>query len=212
MTDRVKVCILILASGFSRRMGEQKLLLPLKEKTILEQTLSNVLKSRIRKQDIYVVVPNNDRQRRKMIENHSVQLVINDRPDLGMGSSLAKGIRSIHVEDYDAVMILLGDQPEIKTQDINLVHQQFLKRFHIEGAISQVIIKTAYRDQRKGHPILFSKHYFTELASLTGDFGGRDIIEKNQQYVRLVHSPNNYPNDIDTPEDYQRLLERKNSD
>jgi molybdenum cofactor cytidylyltransferase len=212
MTDRVKICSIILASGFSRRMGEQKLLLPLKDKTILEQTLSNILKSRVLKQDIYVVVPNNDRQRRNMVEDHSVQLVINDRPDLGMGYSLAKGIHSIPVEDYDAVMILLGDQPEIKSEDINLVHQQFIKRFHQEEEIPQVIIKTAYRDQRKGHPILFSKHYFAALAKLSGDVGGRNIMKKNQQYVRFVHSPNNYPDDIDTPLDYQHLLERQNSD
>jgi molybdenum cofactor cytidylyltransferase len=212
MIDRAKIAAIVLASGFSRRMGEQKLLLPLKEKTILEQTLSNILKSRARKQDIYVVVPNNDRQRINMIENHSVQLVLNDRPDLGMGSSLAKGIRSIHVKEYDAVMILLGDQPEIKSEDINLLHQQFVKRSHMEGAIPKVIIKTAYRDQRKGHPILFSKHYFSVLAKLTGDIGGKNIIEKNQEDVRLVHSPNNYPNDIDTPIDYHRLLERQNSD
>lgn len=57
-----------------------------------------------------------------------------------------------------------------------------------------------------GHPVLFSKHFFSDLEQLTGDQGGKGIIQANLKYVVRYHSPNHYPVDIDNPEDYQKLL------
>ena len=207
MEKESRICGIILASGFSRRMGEQKLLLPFNNKSILENSISNIKKSKLSWQDIYVVVPNYDKERINIVTNHHLGTVMNKEAELGMGYSLAKGIRAVQ-HKADAVMVMLADQPEIKPDDINLVYDEFLKRFHSEGKTPPMIIQTNYQDQHKGHPILFSSHFFNELSKLDRDFGGRRILKNYHQYVSIVASANSYPSDIDTPTDYNRLLAR----
>lgn len=190
---------LVLASGLSRRMGKQKLLLPLGKGTILEETLKKTKSSRLK--DIYAVIPKNDNFRKDVTLRCNVWTVLNPNPDEGMGTSLAIGIKHLPTT-ADAVVIMLADQPEIFIEDINRVYEYFSTHSYSK----KMIVQTMYKDGRKGHPILFSKAFFRELTELTGDVGGKEIIRKNSKFVFTVKSPNCYPRDIDTPEDYKKLI------
>lgn len=180
-------------------MGKQKLLLPSGKGTILEETLKKTKASRLK--DIYAVIPENDKFRKNVTLRCNVRTVLNPNPDEGMGNSLAVGIRHLPTT-ADAVVIMLADQPEILAEDINRIYAYFSTHY----LLKKMIVQTAYADGRKGHPILFSKAFFHELAKLKGDIGGKEIIRENSEFIFTVKSSNCYPRDIDTPEDYKKLI------
>ena len=78
-----------------------------------------------------------------------------------------------------------------------------------ENTFPKTIIQTKYHNGRIGHPILFSYHFFDELKSLNGDVGGKEVIRENSQFLFQCWSANEYPEDIDTPNDYKRLLQQE---
>jgi molybdenum cofactor cytidylyltransferase len=56
------------------------------------------------------------------------------------------------------------------------------------------------------NPVLFRRELFPELLKLTGDRGGRALLEKHRKKTTLVEWPDELPFlDIDLPEDYERL-------
>jgi molybdenum cofactor cytidylyltransferase len=193
------------ASGFSRRMGKQKLLLSWQNVPLLEHVLKTAQNSSLR--GVLSIIPTGDEERSKINWQCNCHTVYNDNPERGIGYSLALGIRQIP-RTADAVIILLGDQPELKRDDIERVLFRFQQHYIENQGHSKIIIQTQYIDKKVGHPILFSKHFFSDISQLEGDRGGNKIITSNLQYVSLVESINSYPDDIDTIEDFTRLLDR----
>jgi molybdenum cofactor cytidylyltransferase len=62
-------------------------------------------------------------------------------------------------------------------------------------------------DGQRANPVLFDRALFQDLKSLEGDVGGRALFDR----FKLVYVPWEDPQikfDVDTPEDYQRLLDR----
>lgn len=193
---------IVLASGYSKRMGEQKLVLPWGGKTIFDQVLEAAKKSKLN--GIYSVVPSECKSRTDISIQQRVNLIFNKASHLGMGNSLALAVDNLPKET-DAVIILLADQPEISPTDINATYNHFFRQHPSE----KVIIRTHYKDDIKGHPILFSKHFFSEISRLEGDVGAKHIIQKYSDSVINVKSINEYPQDIDTPTDYVRLISKR---
>ncbi|MED2974200.1 nucleotidyltransferase family protein [Fictibacillus sp. B-59209] len=194
------------ASGFSRRMGSQKLVLPWRNKAILSHVLETAAQSHLK--GIYTVIPEGEEERKHIVLKVGCNPIINTLPSNGIGHSLSLAISKLP-HTADAVMILLGDQPELRREDI----QRVLLRFaHFQSGTdkgSRVVIQTRYGDGQVGHPILFSKSFFSDLAQLEGDRGGNRIIRSNSDCSLLVESPHRYPPDIDTMADYEKLLIRE---
>lgn len=106
------------------------------------------------------------------------EVINNTNPEKGIGFSLALGMRNIP-ETADAVMIFLGDQPELKRDDIQRVLNRFNEQYSATNNRSKIIVQTQYIDGKIGHPILFSKFFFFDLSILDGDRGGNHIIHSN---------------------------------
>jgi molybdenum cofactor cytidylyltransferase len=193
------------ASGFSRRMGRQKLLLSWQNTPLLEHVLTTAQNSSLR--GVLSIIPAGDEERSKINRQCNCHTVYNDNPERGIGYSLALGVKQIP-RTADAVIILLGDQPELKQDDIERVIHRFHEHVLENQSDSKVIIQTQYTDKKVGHPILFSKHFFSDISQLDGDRGGNSIITSNLKYISLVESKHTYPDDIDTMEDFNRLLDR----
>ncbi|MEK5393155.1 nucleotidyltransferase family protein [Margalitia sp. FSL K6-0131] len=191
----------ILASGQSTRMGTPKLLLPWKGISIIEHILSNTFLFPF--EGVKVVVPDSNVPLKRIVSTFPCDPINNHYPELGMGYSLSLAIRSLP-PDAQAALILLGDQPKLHSDDIQNICESFLQKFLTKKEKS--IIQMKYRDGFVGHPTLFSSHFFRELASINGDKGGKDIIRNNRRFLSHCLSEYPYPKDIDTPEDYQRLM------
>ncbi|MEH7500580.1 nucleotidyltransferase family protein [Neobacillus drentensis] len=194
------------ASGFSRRMGRQKLLLSWKNKPLLEHVLRTANNSSLN--GVLTVIPADDEERKKLALQTNSKVIYNKNPEKGIGFSLALGMMHIP-KTADAVMIFLGDQPELKQDDIQIVLNRFNEIYSESNDQSKIIVQTHYINGKIGHPILFSKPFFSELSLLDGDQGGNHIIHSNIQYLTRVNSIYRYPPDIDTIKDYDCLLNRQ---
>lgn len=102
-----------------------------------------------------------------LLQREGCELVICERAAVGMGASLACGIRAS--ANSDAWIVALGDMPAIEPATISAVVQT-LSAGHMTAA-------PAYRGQR-GHPVGFSARCFSELLASDGDHGARAVLEK----------------------------------
>lgn len=193
---------IVLASGQSLRMGQPKLLLPWKGSPILEHVLLKM--EGIPFIDIKVVVPSQNPDLERLAAQFTDSIVKNNMPEKGMGRSLSLAIQSLPPPS-EAAVIVLGDQPAIAAADMKKIWRAFQQIRARKDVCPPVIMQMQYRDGRIGHPVLFSHHFFADLAALTGDQGGKDIIRKNARFRSLCFSENSYPHDVDTPDDYQQL-------
>ena len=188
-------CI-ILAAGESKRMGKPKLLLPLEQGTVLEQTIDNFLNSKV--DEVIVVVGNRAEEMTNLIANRPVVVAVNPVYRHGMSTSIVAGLSFIS-DETQAVMLALADQPFVDTQTINHIIEAF--RTHNKGIAIPVY------QGRRGHPVIFAIKYKEKLLRLKGDIGGREIIDQHPSDILEV--PVNCEGiciDIDTVDSY--YLER----
>ncbi len=138
---------------------------------------------------------------RQFLSDLQILVVCNEDYTSGQSSSVRAGLRAVHAS-ASAALFLPVDQPFLSTEVLNQ-----LIGAHEEGAAR--ITLPSYRE-RWGSPVLFDRTLFPELAAITGDEGGRQILEDHREEVQTVALDSEDPLlDIDTPEQYRRLLGKK---
>ncbi len=192
---------IILAAGMSSRMGKPKLLLPFKGLPLITYphmlALQNALKP------IVCVTGHYDEQMSSVLAPivPNITLHNNSYYESGMASSLKAGISAVYGK-VDAVMIFLGDQPLVPNEVVQTIIAHYLASK--EAGIK--IVRPLF-GHRLGHPILFDSSLFDEFDALQGDEGGKSIIQRHQNAVKLLQFPNSdWGKDIDTEEEYMTLL------
>lgn len=184
---------IVLAAGLSRRMGRQKLLLPIRGKPVVRWSVEALVGA---VDDVVVVIGHEADAVRAVLAGLPVRFVENPRPEDGQGSSIAVGVAAL-ARHTDAALIALGDQPELPEQ----VVPALLEAFRRSG---KPIVAPVYRGIQ-ATPVLFAAEVFPELASLTGDAGARTVVKARPARVERVAFDLAMPSDVDTPEDYAQL-------
>ncbi len=189
---------IVLAAGGSIRMGRPKQLLPFRDKTIREGVVDNALASTLHR---VIVVLGHEAERIKplMERRDGVTAVVNPSYGAGQSSSLKAGLAAL-TEETDAALFLLGDQPLVTPETIDLITASFA------DSPSPIVIPTF--EGRRGNPVLFGRETFSRMETLSGDSGARPLFQEYAERIRTVAV--NTPAihfDLDTPEDYRRLLE-----
>ena len=176
---------LILAAGFSQRFGSDKRLhqrLPGKPVMVIEtlKPYSEVFDS------CFVVVREDDDLVIGQIDEglgRRVEILRSGRSHLGMGASLAEGVRQI-VARYDllALFVGLGDMPCVRTSSLVALREAMRKSLN---DASHSIIRPEF-DGSPGHPVGFSSEFFDELLRANGDVGARQILESHAECIVSV--------------------------
>ena len=189
--------IVILAAGASTRMGTPKQLLRYQGRSLLRHTIEVAIASVC--QPIIVVLGAYAQLIKPDISQLSIQIVENLQWNKGMCSSIKVGIQKLKTSypEVEAVIVTLCDQPFISTEIIN----QLALAYH---STSQPIIACEYAETL-GVPALFSDRLFSELMTLIGGEGAKQIIKKHSQEVFSIFFPEG-ATDIDTPKEYADLL------
>ncbi len=197
MSQKPNIAILILAAGDSSRMGTPKQLLKWKNTTLLGHAVETAQKLNTLK--LIVVLGANHNLINTKINNYQVEVLVNKSWEKGLGSSISFGVNHLLKSNtnFDAVLIMLADQPLIDSVYLNKVLDKY------EIGMSQ-IIATSYKSKKQGVPVLFGAIYFEELSQLDDDKGAKVILQKYSKNVSAI-SANNIVSDIDTLEDYERL-------
>jgi molybdenum cofactor cytidylyltransferase len=200
MTCKRRIGGLLLAGGTSSRMGRTKQLLPLGDKSLLAVTVANALTSRL--DPIILVLGYRAKEIQASVKflmgNPKISVVVNRHFRKGMSESLKEGIKALIGFPIDGVLILLGDQPYVNVDVINRLIEAFLSS-------SRPICQPVYGGI-KGNPVLFDRSLFPSLLKISGDQGGRVLLQEHPEWVNYVCFPDLQTGiDLDTPEAYESL-------
>ena len=213
MYERASTAAIILAGGSSSRMnaGRHKLLLPLGDRPVLAHVIDATLASQVA--SIIIVLGHQSAQVHSHISHYLVnpKITIIENPDYlqGMSTSLRTGLQvltkknqntlSSALSSTESALVMLGDQPLITTYIIDTLIATWKET-------GKQIIAPLYKGKR-GNPILFSACLFNELMEVTGDEGGRKVIERHRQELATVELSDDVASyDVDTWEAYQQVV------
>ena len=190
------VCLL-LAAGSSSRMGQPKMLLPYKESNLLQHIIDEV--KTLKSTTLFIVTGCYHTLIEQSLIQQQIPIVKNGQWQAGMGSSIQTGMAYLlqHYPAATAVLILVCDQPFISA---TLLQQMMAaKEYTGKGIVASTYTGTI------GTPVLFDKKYFNDLALLQGATGAKKLVMQFKTDVATVSFPAGAM-DIDTPEDYEKLL------
>ena len=204
MADACRVTAIILAAGLSKRLGRNKLLLPLGGEAVIRKTAKAVLASAV--SEVILVTGHEEAMVKGAVEDLDVRLTHNPRYAEGQSTSMIAGIEAAH-EAAEAYLFVLGDQPLLTPGIVNGVISLF------EKSRPDALVAAPTFEGRRGNPALFSSTLKDELLRTSGDAGGRGIIRRleTESPGRIVFLE--LPNDdifldIDTEEDYEFMLRK----
>lgn len=201
-----RVSGIVLAAGKSIRMGQPKMVLPWGETTVLGRVVEVFAKAGI--QNLFIVTGGD----RDMVENeisrlknkYPVTSVYNpDHEKGGMLSSILTGVSAIP-NDTEAVLIGLGDQPQVEIATL----RKILSRFE---QTRQGIIVASY-NHRRGHPILLDSAMVEDLKMINREATLREFLNSHQEEISYISADISVLQDLDTPQDYEKYLGRNGPD
>lgn len=193
------IALIILAAGESKRMGQAKQMLQWKNTTLLGHCIEQAQNSLIN--HIYVVLGAQYTKIFNAHKHYKVNFINNRNWKEDLGQSIAFGVQHISSKNYDGVLLLLADQPQIKTDYINRMLE------HLN--LNTPILATSYT-KSIGVPVIFTKPYFETLIQNTNAKGAKSILMNNKASIKLLKT-NNDIEDIDTYNDYVSLYSRFHS-
>ncbi|HYT55173.1 MAG TPA: nucleotidyltransferase family protein [Verrucomicrobiae bacterium] len=197
------ISAVVLAAGGAQSLGQEKLLLPLRGKPVLQWVLESALASDL--DEIVCVTRELASVRRQLnLSDERLFWLTNYAADRGQSTSVISGLWATNPKS-EGVMFLVGDQPLIRKELINSLIEKF------RTGSAWIVAPSFNREPR--NPVLFRRNLFSELLQLSGDRGGRVLIEKHRNKTALVEWKDETPFlDIDGHEDYERLKEMAYAD
>lgn len=185
---------IILAAGGSARFGFTKQLLDWHGKPFIWHVANSAIQAEL--EPIYVVTGSEGEKVANALVDLPVNIISNSKWAEGQSTSIRAGLHLLP-EEAGSVVFLLSDQPQI---DKSLL--QSLTELH-SSTLAPIIAPMI--DGKRGNPVLFDQITFGELQKLQGDTGGRGIFSMFP-ITWLPWSDSKMLLDVDTPEDYDKLL------
>ena len=162
-----EVAGVVLAAGGSKRLGQPKQLLSWQGEPFISKIVKTGLEGGLTP---LVVVTGAERELIEgALDNISIDFAYNPDWELGQAGSMKTGLKALP-GDCDAVMFLLGDQPQISP----LMIRQLIERYYR----NRKPITAPMVNGQRGNPVLFSRETFDQLCNVTGDQGGRAVIHQ----------------------------------
>ena len=181
---------IVMAAGYSRRMGKNKLQLPYRDTNLLGYTLEKL--SFLPFYNIYVC--GREEWVKQLAEKFNYIYLENKNSHLGQSESVKLGVSS---SSGEGIVFFTGDQPLLTKNSILKIYFEFLKYNYITIPVAE---------GERFSPVFFPFKKRQELLKLEGDTGGREVI-KNSSLISLVDfSSKTEFLDIDTPEEYNDII------
>lgn len=189
------IAAVILAAGASSRFGEPKPLLSWQGESLVHRAARLALEAGFH--PVMVVCGAQGDLVAKAVSDLPVRVVQNPDWQSGQSTSIKAAIRALGDESGGALFLLV-DQPFIS---LRLLQALLERHAHSLAPIIAPLV-----GDRRTNPVLFDRQTFPDLMRLEGDVGGRAIFGRYPPQW-LVWQDERLPFDLDTPDDYRKLLE-----
>jgi molybdenum cofactor cytidylyltransferase len=201
------IIAVLLAAGKSKRMKENKLVLPLGGTTIGNMALQNAIKSELD----HIIVVTREGDSLDWIDSALCQTHPRNRwtpitcldAEKGQSHSVRCGLMAAEKLKPKGVMILLADQPFLSIRLINdliLIYGE-----HCKNGKTIPFLAACYQGVPRP-PIIFSAETFPKLMQLKGDEGARNLLQNQKLAGVRVEYENAWDFlDIDTKDEYERI-------
>ena len=185
----MKINAILMASGLSRRMGENKLMLEFKGKRVYEHTLDLLEEVGFDE----VIVATSYKEILEDARYRGFVAIYNADNEIGKSSSIKLGVNR---SDEDAnMMFFVADQPLLRKETCEKLIDSFMEK----NLMTYPVI-----GMRRGAPVIFPASYRDKLLSLEADQGGM-IFAKEGKTNKVPIENEDELLDIDTIEAYENL-------
>ena len=195
------VCGLILAAGLSTRMGEFKPLMPLRGKTLIENTVDSVFDGGA--VSVTVVVGYRGEELSALLNaRYAERAHIVWNPDYAATDML----RSIQIgcqalPPCDGFFLLPGDMPVVRRETFRRLAEAWSPE--VPGVVFPML------DGYRKHPPLIDFRLVPELLAYKGEGGLRELWRRQEKWIRTVPvDDEGVWVDLDTQTDYQTCREK----
>lgn len=197
---RLRIGAVLLAAGEGRRMGGvAKSLIRLQGVPLIKRQLIALSGAGV---DEVVVVTGHAREAiEAQVQSFPVSLAYNPAYAEGQQSSVRVGLAALN-GSFDAVFIVLADQPLIAAGDLTELIAAFKKR-----PSGHVLIPVV--NGQRGNPILLDDVARAQILSSDTNLACRHLIENQPELVHVHETANTrFITDLDTVEDVRQLAQR----
>ena len=195
--------VAVLAAGKSTRMGRPKATLRLDDAdTFLTRIIRTFQQAQV--DDVVVVLGHEAQAILKSVEQSglSPRFVVNEQFESGQLSSVLAGLRAIDRPGVNAMLMTLVDVPLVSAATVRAV----LDRYRTTRAP----VVRPVRGALHGHPVLIDRSLFDKLRAADPQRGAKPIIRAHVSAAGDVEVEDEGAFfDVDTPEDYKRLVDQK---
>jgi molybdenum cofactor cytidylyltransferase len=192
------VSAVILAAGSSTRFaGETAKQLTVIEGATMARRIAQAAQAS-KASEVIVVTGHQQARVAAEVKGLATHIVYNRRFQQGLSTSVKTGLWAVS-DRSSAVLFIPCDQPHLDTATLDLLLEAYRRG---RGSI----LVPSYRG-RRGAPVLFDRKSFAELAAVSGDEGGRQILLRHPSEVVEVELPDEAPLlDFDTVEELEALV------
>ena len=193
MKSGLRAAAVLLAAGQGSRMGHvPKALLRLKGVFIVQRHLNALLEAGIT--DVVVVTGFYHEQVEPVVQAFPVKTVRNPEPEAGQPGSVRLGLEALG-DRFDAVLMMLCDQPLIDAQDIRALLDEYQ-----QNSSGRIIVPRVGR--QRGNPVVFSGKVISEILAQGKDMYCRKYMDDHPELVVFFDTNNqHYVLDVDTVSD-----------